>query len=275
MRAGWKLDDSSAAPTTRDRVGRCSCRPARRSSRGRRSGCTSPSTIRSVVVLPAPFGPRKPVTEPGSTVKLSRSTARTLPPNTLVRSSTTICAGGAVSTRSCGHPTMITAVMTGGARRPRGVGGWCGRTGREAHGAARCAGLLPRGPDRACRPGQRSADDHRGVRLAGSDERVLLPPLRQPGRFRRTTAAVLGEPAQQPPRRPHPSAAGSAAAPRRARRPRGRPAAHDRGGDAGVELAPARDRGGRRTGRPAPRAPSHRGDRRRWWSARTRVPTRA
>ena len=47
--------------------------------------------MRSVVVLPAPLGPRKPVTEPGSTVKLSRSTARILPRNTFVKSSTTIC----------------------------------------------------------------------------------------------------------------------------------------------------------------------------------------
>src|SRR5689334_22512027 len=54
------------------------------------SGCTRPSTMRSVVVLPAPFGPRNPVTEPGSTVKLSRSTARILPPNHFVSSSTTI-----------------------------------------------------------------------------------------------------------------------------------------------------------------------------------------
>ncbi len=40
--------------------------------------------MRSVVVLPAPFGPRNPVTEPGSTLKLSRSTASTLLPNHLV-----------------------------------------------------------------------------------------------------------------------------------------------------------------------------------------------
>ena len=57
--------------------------------------------MRSVVVLPAPFGPRKPVTEPGSTVKLSRSTARTLPPKTLLRSSTTMRAG-------CGARTEVT-----------------------------------------------------------------------------------------------------------------------------------------------------------------------
>ena len=35
--------------------------------------------MRSVVVLPAPLGPRKPVTDPGSTVKLRSSTARTVP----------------------------------------------------------------------------------------------------------------------------------------------------------------------------------------------------
>ena len=32
-----------------------------------------------VVVLPAPFGPRKPVTRPGRTVKLRSSTAVTAP----------------------------------------------------------------------------------------------------------------------------------------------------------------------------------------------------
>ena len=33
-------------------------------------GRSSPSTMRIVVDLPAPFGPRKPVTRPGSTAKL-------------------------------------------------------------------------------------------------------------------------------------------------------------------------------------------------------------
>jgi hypothetical protein len=46
--------------------------------------------MRSVVVLPEPFGPRKPVTPPGSTVKLSPFTAVTPAdpalPNCLVRS---------------------------------------------------------------------------------------------------------------------------------------------------------------------------------------------
>src|ERR1700743_1109980 len=42
-------------------------------------GLTSPSSIRRVVVLPAPLGPRNPVTVPWSTAKLTWSTATRLP----------------------------------------------------------------------------------------------------------------------------------------------------------------------------------------------------
>src|SRR6266568_4414766 len=52
-------------------------------------GVTRASRQRRVVVLPAPLGPRKPVTVPGSTSKLRSSTARTLPKN-LVRFETTM-----------------------------------------------------------------------------------------------------------------------------------------------------------------------------------------
>src|SRR5687767_4975039 len=45
--------------------------------------------MRSVVVLPAPLGPRKPVIRPGSTLKERVSTA-VKPPNRLVRSRTSI-----------------------------------------------------------------------------------------------------------------------------------------------------------------------------------------
>ena len=38
-------------------------------------GRSSPTIIRIVVDLPAPFGPRKPVTMPGRTVNVSASTA--------------------------------------------------------------------------------------------------------------------------------------------------------------------------------------------------------
>src|SRR3954470_2561975 len=49
------------------------------------SGRTRPSSIRMVVVLPAPLGPRKPVTDPGSTVNERSETART-GPNALLSS---------------------------------------------------------------------------------------------------------------------------------------------------------------------------------------------
>jgi hypothetical protein len=42
-------------------------------------GRTSPSSMRRVVVLPEPFGPRNPVTAPGRTCAVSRSTARVAP----------------------------------------------------------------------------------------------------------------------------------------------------------------------------------------------------
>ena len=42
-------------------------------------GRTRPSSIRSVVVLPAPFGPRKPYTSPRRTVRLTASTASRSP----------------------------------------------------------------------------------------------------------------------------------------------------------------------------------------------------
>jgi len=38
-------------------------------------GRVSPTMIRMVVDLPAPLGPRKPVTRPGRAVKLTSSTA--------------------------------------------------------------------------------------------------------------------------------------------------------------------------------------------------------
>jgi hypothetical protein len=43
------------------------------------SGRINPSSIRSVVDLPAPFGPRKRVTVPGATLNVCSSTARTGP----------------------------------------------------------------------------------------------------------------------------------------------------------------------------------------------------
>src|SRR6476620_5160334 len=50
---------------------------------------TRPSSMRSVVVLPLPFGPRNPVTRPGSTSKSRWSTAVN-EPNRLVRPRTSM-----------------------------------------------------------------------------------------------------------------------------------------------------------------------------------------
>ena len=76
VRDGWAPDASSTAPTVA--AGRASsaygtplmvAMPA--------SGRTSPSSARRVVVLPAPLGPRNPVTVPASTEKDRSSTAVT------------------------------------------------------------------------------------------------------------------------------------------------------------------------------------------------------
>ncbi len=54
-------------------------------------GWSSPRIIRIVVVLPAPLGPRNPVTIPGSMEQVRSSTARVLP-NTLVSPASSIIA---------------------------------------------------------------------------------------------------------------------------------------------------------------------------------------
>src|SRR5204862_6205813 len=73
-------------------------------------GVTSPSRQRSVVVLPAPFGPRNPVTDPGSTLKLRSSTAFTVPPKTLVRPDTSIRPASSVT--SCPPPHRLSPRTT-------------------------------------------------------------------------------------------------------------------------------------------------------------------
>src|SRR3954451_7217922 len=67
--------------------------------------------MRRVVVLPPPFGPRKPVTEPGSTVKLSSETAWT-GPNDLDSPSTSSRTGPA-------GRVLPMAVLAVGMRTPR------------------------------------------------------------------------------------------------------------------------------------------------------------
>ena len=78
LRPGWKLEASSTAPTWR--TGSASARYGLPSILALPAvGVTSPSSIRRVVVLPAPLGPRNPTTVPWSTSKLRSSTATTSP----------------------------------------------------------------------------------------------------------------------------------------------------------------------------------------------------
>ena len=69
---------------------------------------TSPSSMRRVVVLPAPLGPRKPVTRPGTTVNETSWTATT-EPNLLVRPRTSIAppAGGWAAVTAAPYPAAV------------------------------------------------------------------------------------------------------------------------------------------------------------------------
>jgi hypothetical protein len=64
-------------------------------------GAVRPTMTRIVVDLPAPLGPRKPVTRPGAAVKVTWSTA-VKAPYVLVRSLTSIM-GEASPARVCAH----------------------------------------------------------------------------------------------------------------------------------------------------------------------------
>ena len=74
VRPGWRARGSISAPTRR--IGWASSRNGRPSTVAvPEVGRVRPRMQRSVVVLPEPFGPRKPVTRPGSTVTVRSSTA--------------------------------------------------------------------------------------------------------------------------------------------------------------------------------------------------------
>ncbi len=74
---GWKAGSSIMAPTPARLAGEPAGCPFSRASPA--VGRTRPSSIRRVVVLPAPFGPRKPNTWPASTVSSSWFTAALAP----------------------------------------------------------------------------------------------------------------------------------------------------------------------------------------------------
>ena len=116
----------------------CSCTPMRGSSRVARprrlaehpdlpaSGLRSPSMISSVVVLPAPLGPRMPKNSPASTSNETPSTARTSP-YVLLSSSTLISAPMACQTPMRRHVSY---------QRPDLNGPW-GPTWRRSAGPER------------------------------------------------------------------------------------------------------------------------------------------
>src|SRR6266540_3943877 len=126
-------------------------------------GVTRASRQRRVVVLPAPLGPRKPVTVPGSTSKLRSSTARTLP-KYLVRFSTTMRPS---SVAGEGHWSRAVrwrlpqATPRPAARRPGG------REPVPLSWSPRCAGKAGRRPNPVVGEGGRDASRRRIVRLDG------------------------------------------------------------------------------------------------------------
>ena len=83
VRPGWKPVASSDGADRARRVVEVGVGPAADQWRCPRSGATRPSSIRSVVVLPAPLGPRKPVTGPGVRPRRSRSSTATTVPEPL------------------------------------------------------------------------------------------------------------------------------------------------------------------------------------------------
>src|SRR5215211_817177 len=100
------------------------------------SGATSPRSIRRVVVLPAPLGPRKPATVPSSMAKSSRSTASTSPkrllsPWTVMAAMARLLAGErwALPTLGVAAPAVVGLAAAPGRRPPGGREAGCRPSG--------------------------------------------------------------------------------------------------------------------------------------------------
>src|SRR4051812_23153139 len=112
-------------------------------------GRTRPSSIRSVVVLPAPLGPRKPVMRPGSTEKDRESTAVKVPKRlvrllTSIRVPSGIMLASALSWGTSHHPCVGEGqpAFHAGPRGPYGHG-WA--ASRRLASASRGPGQRPAG----------------------------------------------------------------------------------------------------------------------------------
>src|SRR5579862_5360539 len=172
VRLPWKLGSSTIAPTRESAS-------ARRAGTGRPrtdivppSAPVRPSSIRIVVVLPAPLWPRKPNAHPRGTLSDTRSTA-TRAPNRLVRSWMSMIE---VMRASCAP----AAALSSGARaiRPSRARGIRGPRLRLA-GEARAASARRAGRDQAALVGEHDrlhavaqAELHQHVGDVGLDGRV-------------------------------------------------------------------------------------------------------
>src|ERR1700729_1568653 len=90
-------------------------------------GWTRPSSMRRVVVLPEPLGPRKPVTRPGSTVNDRLSTASTDPKcfesPLISMGSPRVEAPGVIEATIARAPLPVRSTTAGGMCRSDGCGG--------------------------------------------------------------------------------------------------------------------------------------------------------
>src|SRR3954451_23456372 len=178
VRPGWTAEASSSVPTTAPGLGRSTYRRPSTVAVPAEAG-TRPVIIRIVVVLPAPLGPRKPVTVPGSRVNETSSTT-VRPPYCLVSPLTVIIR------TSMGRPLSMTNLpgTPCSPRRPE-----ASNTGRRT--------ATPRHPkvdagihSRATRrePARKYAPPHEASR-----PHVAGPPRAQHLARRRTRAAQLRE----------------------------------------------------------------------------------
>ena len=122
LRPGWTERASSSAPTSRSGAG-CWRYGLPLTVTDPPVGASSPRIIRMVVDLPAPFGPRKPVTTPGRTVKLRSSTA-SLAPYRLVNPRASIISS--LLCDGCAEPrgnAMTPGIVPGRGRAVVGAGG--------------------------------------------------------------------------------------------------------------------------------------------------------
>jgi hypothetical protein len=131
-------------------------------------GASRPTIMRIVVDLPAPFGPRNPVTVPGRTVKLTPSTA-VLDPYLLVTFSATI-----MLRRYAGSSVVASAFD--GKRRPGPMGGPGRRYRDESQAASRsCTARARSTPARFSFTRRRRAAGRPGGRRATRGSRRGAP----------------------------------------------------------------------------------------------------